>query len=238
MGKAEVVCEEGLSENRALGDRRGIAIALQNLGWASTVRGDHERACSLLEESLRCRRAIGDSRGTSFTMTTLAWAELKRQRLNRASELLKEARPALERLDDRQLLAWALTIDGLVERAAGRPATARERFTASIKLWRSVGNLFGLAFTLVGDAEAALDQTDHAHAAANLGEAVPLLRRTGVCWGLGDALMASGRLAEFEEARERAAEFYSEALIVSLRLGDPSSIQECRQALARVNALL
>lgn len=78
-------------------------------------------------------------------MTDLAWAEIKRGALDRASRLLEEARTTLEGLHDRQLLAWALIAQGLLERAAGRPAAAFDRFEASIELWRGVGNVFELA---------------------------------------------------------------------------------------------
>jgi hypothetical protein len=127
-----------------------------------------------------------------------------------------------------------VTNQGVLERTAGRPAVALERFAAGIDLWRSVGNAWGLGVSLVADADAALDRDVMDRASRDLDEAVPLLRRTGVCSGLNDALKASARLAEKVGDRTRASAFYAEALDLYGRMGDPEPIRECHEALARL----
>ena len=204
LAAGEALCEEALALNRELRDGRGIAIALHNLGWSAAFRGDYARACTLNAESLEWRRHHGDPRGIAFAMTDLGWTEMRRGALARASELLEDARSMLEELHDRQILAWTLGMQGLLGRAAGRPGEALSRFETSVGHWREVGNSFGLAFSLVGHAETALDLGDRACALRDLEEALPLFRRTGVCWGLGDALKARGRLAEVDGDRESA----------------------------------
>jgi tetratricopeptide (TPR) repeat protein len=233
---AQTRCEEALALNRELSDQRGVAVALHNLAYLMALRGEHDRACSLHEESLALRQAQGDTRGVAYEQIVLAWTEVRRRAFDRASALLEEARSTLERLGDSQLLAWALTNQGVLERAAGRPAVALGRFAASIDRWRSVGNDWGLGVSLVGDAEAALDEDAVGRASRDLDEALPLLRRTGVCWGLNDALKARARLAEKVGDRIKARAFYAEARDLYLRMGDPEPITQCRQALARLAA--
>jgi predicted ATPase len=217
---AHMRCEEALALNRDLGDHRGIAVALNNMALLLELRGDHERACALYEESLALRQAQGDTRGVAFNEIQLARIEVRRGGFDRASALLENARSSLERLGDSQLLASALTNQGVLERAAGRPDAALERFAASIDLWRSVGNAWGLGFSLVGDAEAALDTETCERASRDL----------------DDVLKASARLAEKVGDRTRASAFYTEALDLYLRMGDPEPITQCRQALARLAA--
>ena len=237
LAAGEALCEEALALNRELRDGRGIAIALHNLGWSSAFRGDYARACTLNAESLEWRRNHGDPRGIAFAMTDLGWSEMRRGALARASELLEDARSMLEELHDRPILAWTLGMQGLLERAAGRPGEALSRFQTSVGHWREVGNSFGLAFSLVGHAEAALDLGDRACALRDLEEALPLFRRTGVCWGLGDALKARGRLAEVDGDRASAQACYAESLDLSVRLTDAHAIAECQAALARLEAV-
>ena len=237
LAAGEALCEEALALNRELRDGRGIAIALHNLGWSAAFRGDYARACTLNAESLEWRRNHGDPRGIAFAMTDLGWTEMRRGALARASELLEDARSMLEELHDRQILAWTLGMQGLLGRAAGRPGEALSRFQTSVGHWREVGNSFGLAFSLVGHAEAALDLGDRACALRDLEEALPLFRRTGVCWGLGDALKARGRLAEVDGDRESAHAYYAESLELSVRLTDAHAIAECQAALARLEAV-
>jgi non-specific serine/threonine protein kinase len=231
---AQTCCEEALARNRELADHRGVAVALYNLALLMGLRGEYDRACALNEESLAQRQAHGDTRGVAFAQIELARTEVRRGNLERASALLEDARSTLERLGDSQLLAWAVTNQGVLERTAGRPAVALERFAAGIDLWRSVGNAWGLGVSLVADADAALDRDVMDRASRDLDEAVPLLRRTGVCSGLNDALKASARLAEKVGDRTRASAFYAEALDLYGRMGDPEPIRECHEALARL----
>jgi non-specific serine/threonine protein kinase len=230
----EAFCEEALALNRQLGDRRGVAIALHNLGWSAASRGDYDRACTFNAESLEWRRRHGDPRGIAFAMTDLGWTEMGRGALNRASELLDAARSMLEPLQDRQILAWNLATQGLLERIAGRPVEALHRLEMSIRHWRQVGNDFGLGFSLVGHAEAALDLHDRECASRDLEEAIPLLRHSGVCRGIGDALKARGRLAELQGDPQGARAYYAESLAVYVRLTDARAIAECQAELARL----
>jgi tetratricopeptide (TPR) repeat protein len=232
---AGAICEDALKLNRELANPRGIAIALHNLAWLVTwCGGDYDRARALLEESLDWRRAHGDRRGIAFAMTNLAWADIKCDAIDRASRLLEEARTTLEGLQDRQLLAWTLTTQGLLERASGRPADAFNRFEAGIELWRAVGNVFGLAYALVDDADLALDQGARDRALRDLEEALPLMRGTGHCSGLSEGLKARARLAAAEGDNEGARAFYAEALELYTRLGHPQGMLECNQSIARL----
>jgi non-specific serine/threonine protein kinase len=230
--RAEVLCEDALKLNRELADPRGIAVALNNLAWLVTwSHGDYDRACALHEESLEWRRAHGDRRGIAFTMANLARGDIKRGDLDRASRLLVEARTTLEDLQDRQLLAWTLGAQGILERASGRPAAAFDRFEASIELLRALGNVFALAAALVDDADLALDQGARDRALRDLEEALPLMRRTGHCAGLSDGLCVRARLAAAEGDHDGAQAFYAEALGLYTRLGNRQAIRICQQAM-------
>jgi predicted ATPase len=231
----DAVCEDALALNRERGDPRGVAIALHNLGWLLTFRGDYERARALHEESLGWRRVHGDQRGIAFAITDLAWVDVKRGALDRAARLLDEARMILEPLHDYQLLAFALSVQGMLEHAAGRSAAAFDRFEASIELWRAVGNVFGLAGALINDADAALDQGAHERAARDLDEALPLMRGTGICYDLADCLRACGRLAACRGNHAGARAFYEEAVELYGRLGNPRAIRECQEAVQRIS---
>jgi non-specific serine/threonine protein kinase len=231
--RAGAICEDALKVNRELANPRGIAIALHNLAWlVMWCGGDYDRARPLLEESLDWRRAHGDRRGSAFAMTNLARADIKCDAIDRASRLLEEARTTLEGLKDRQLLAWTLTTQGLLERASGRPADAFNRFEAGIGLWRAVGNVLGLALALVDDADLALDQGKRDRALRDLEEALPLMRGTGHRSGLSDGLRVRARLAAAEGDHERARVFYAEALELYSRLGDTQAIRVCQEEMA------
>ena len=56
---------------RELGDRRGIARSLNNLGNVAHEQGDFASARTLYEESLAIRRELGDRRGIANSLNNL-----------------------------------------------------------------------------------------------------------------------------------------------------------------------
>jgi tetratricopeptide (TPR) repeat protein len=141
----DALCEEALTLNQEVGDARGISVAFQNRALLKMSVGDYDGASALYEESLKCRQAIGEPRGAAYMMTNVAWAEIRRGALDRASRLLQEAHATFERLNDRQLLAWTLSVEGLLASAAGRSEEAFSCFERSVALCRLVDSMLGLA---------------------------------------------------------------------------------------------
>jgi len=75
LGRTKQACEllsQSLSEWQKLGDRWGIAKALQKLGTVALSEGKEAKAFSCLIESLRLSETIGDKIGIAETMESLA----------------------------------------------------------------------------------------------------------------------------------------------------------------------
>ena len=81
-----------------LGDTRGIAVSLKNLGLLAHYRGDDLEATRLLEESLRLRRMIGDRYGIAVAVSALAEVARQQGDVDRALDLYREAIEARRRL--------------------------------------------------------------------------------------------------------------------------------------------
>jgi hypothetical protein len=64
--------DEGLAIRRELGDERGIADSLNNLGVLAQYEGDHARAAALFEESLLIKRGLGDKQSIANSLHNLA----------------------------------------------------------------------------------------------------------------------------------------------------------------------
>ncbi|MBA2297243.1 MAG: tetratricopeptide repeat protein, partial [Actinobacteria bacterium] len=82
--------EEALALHRRLGDPRGAAESLQQLGYALGEEGDWTRAQQLVEESLRLFRELGDEHQALWTTRTLAWTYAESGDLDRARALYEE----------------------------------------------------------------------------------------------------------------------------------------------------
>ncbi len=80
--EAKPFLEESLAIFRAIGDRAGEGVTLNNLSQIYQARGDYETALRYLEESLAILRAIGDRAGlcpTLFNIGHLHWRKDEHQ---------------------------------------------------------------------------------------------------------------------------------------------------------------
>src|SRR5262249_6647629 len=83
--------EEGLALWRRLGDRRGIAATMNNLGIALDTAGDSAAAPVLLEESLGLVSGFGEVWGITRVLVTLAQVVLGQGDRRAARALAGEA---------------------------------------------------------------------------------------------------------------------------------------------------
>lgn len=72
LAAARALGEESLDLRRELGDRWGVALALEHLGIVAVALGDTVRARALHGESLILRRELGDKHGMADSLDQLA----------------------------------------------------------------------------------------------------------------------------------------------------------------------
>ena len=83
--------------NRALGYRRGVALALHNIAGAAIGLKEYTRASELLSESLRIRRELGVRRGYAYSFEDFARLAYEENHDERTIQLLAAAQ-ALRKL--------------------------------------------------------------------------------------------------------------------------------------------
>jgi tetratricopeptide (TPR) repeat protein len=106
------MAEESLAIRRELGDRGGVALALNTLGNLAFEQGEYSSARACYSESLAIERGLGDKRGIAFSLEGLAevvaalgsarraagiWGAAERLREEIGSPLAPNERPRYER---------------------------------------------------------------------------------------------------------------------------------------------
>ena len=76
---------------QSLGYRRGVALAIQNLGGVAYDLGDYARARALFCDSLRIRHDLGLQRGYAYSFEFIADVDEIEKRYERAVQLLAAA---------------------------------------------------------------------------------------------------------------------------------------------------
>ncbi|MFD9063044.1 BTAD domain-containing putative transcriptional regulator [Kitasatospora purpeofusca] len=139
----------------AEGDDFGRAMVLNGLALVDRHRGGYELAEHRLRDALAVFRAVGDLSCEGFALQSLAQCALDLERPEEAVALGQEAVRICESIGGTlRGIAQARYRLACAHLAVGRPETAAVEFTRALAIVRERSDLLGLAYTLLGFAEA------------------------------------------------------------------------------------
>jgi predicted ATPase len=209
---ARACYEESLALFRALGERRGVAASLKDLGQYTWRQGDYARAVVLCEESLALCREIGDWRGSAEALAWVGAAVRDQGDYPRALALFAESLALWRDLGDNAGIAYALNGMGDAMRDQGDYIHAAALYQEALALAREAGNMTQRALVQSNLARVVHTQGDDTQALALLEESVAWLRDVGHTWILTWALHNLSAVAYAQGDDVRATSLLREVL--------------------------
>jgi tetratricopeptide (TPR) repeat protein len=161
--RARWLFEHCVERRRELGEKRGLATALLNLGSALD---DNERAIAYLDESVRLFKEIGDINASARALTSLGLSKQSIGRLIEAASSFERSLSLHRMIGDNRGIAMALNNLGQTDWFLGHYEKARILLEESLALRRFLSDKRGEALALlnlgnlsrdVGDSDAALN---------------------------------------------------------------------------------
>jgi predicted ATPase/class 3 adenylate cyclase len=140
--------EECLAIWGQLGDRRGIAVSLNNLGMVARSQGDYASARAMYEETLVIQRERGDRWAAAAALNNMANLAAEQGDYRGSQTQLQESLAIWRELGDRGATATALENLGNVAYEQGELAAARALHVESLSLRRQVGDKLGIVISL------------------------------------------------------------------------------------------
>jgi predicted ATPase/DNA-binding CsgD family transcriptional regulator len=207
---ARSLFEESLAIFRELGDRWGIANALQNLGSVSLLQGDYAAAATLIDESLALWRELGDTWGIGVALGMRGALALDLRDYERAGPLLEESLALGQKLGDTWTIAGQLGILAELAREQGQYERARALLEA-LSLGQELGDRGGVAWSLSQLGRVACKQGDYKEAIALCRESLRIFRERGESWGIAMCLESLARVAGATGQPEHAARLFGAA---------------------------
>lgn len=132
--EAEEFFNSALKTYRELGDERGVAVALHNLGEiASECRFDFTGAQALYEQSLDTFQRLGHSMNVGVTLSVLAELRAHRAEIPEARKLGREALRIYRSLDNQPLIAEEQSRLACYELQMGNPNEARALLESAVE---------------------------------------------------------------------------------------------------------
>lgn len=172
--------EESRSLFEALGDRRGAATALANLGFAVAHRCESGRLAVLREKAGELLGEPLDPRTRAHLLNFLALAALEAGDDEQAISLAGTGLELYRRLEDAQGIAISLAALGMAALKAGDPARASGYFEEVLRMLRRMGDKMGIAYCLLGLGGVAGEQARPDRAARLWGAAESLREAIGM----------------------------------------------------------
>ncbi len=178
--------QESLALRRELGDTRGMAAALTNIGNAYIEMGEYERALSAYAEALDLCRASGDHSGTTAALNNQAVAMRELGQFEQAEALAKESLALRREQGDRRGVAEATNNLAQAASMQGRYEQATVLFKEGLLLSRDLGDIIRLLEALEGLAWVAAALGQPLGAARQGGAAEAERERLGLPQGIPD----------------------------------------------------
>ena len=224
-----------LASARRIGDRRGEAMVLNNLGigYARRRTGD---AIGCYEQAMAIRRDIGDLPGEAQTAANMADTYLRVQRVEEALDLLKRALDIHRQQGYQYGEGVALNNLGEVFLASGREGEAVGPLGQARDIFARIGELRGEGYALTNLGEAYLALGEAGAAADCLQRALELRRTLGDRLGEAQTLRDLGQARLAGEQPAAARQLLVQSFAIFEDLGDEAQLSAIRRQLAALPA--
>ena len=126
--------EEAILLLRAVGDRRGEAITLNNIGLVYDALGEKQKALDFYNQALPIRRAVGDRGGEATTLNNIGGVYDDLGEKQKALDFYNQALPIRRAVGDRGGEATTLNNIGILYRDTKKPLEAIKNLEQSVNL--------------------------------------------------------------------------------------------------------
>jgi predicted ATPase len=231
---ARALYDECLSIWRALGDRRGVATTLVNLGWIAFHRCDYESARSLSEEGLVLHSELNNQPGVALALNNLGFITYYQGEYESARVIFLKTADLRREMGEKRGLAFALTHLARCLLKLSDFERARADLDEAMALIEAIGDKQGIAYALAIRGELYDEQGDSRAALPIAEKGIGLWREIGDKFGLSFGLIILANIVFNNGDAKRAAALYAESLTIEKQLLNRRDIAECLERLTNL----
>jgi len=175
--------QKALEISRNLGDRRGEAHSLYNIGYALTNLGEVTKAEQVQEDCRKICEDLQDWRRLSKALNVLADTACSRGDFDRALKFYDEAVQIAERLENRYSQSLILNNIGTAYFSIKKYSSAEEAYQKSLELCKEIDDREGEAIALSNLGELFAETRDYKRGILYNQQALSISREIGSDWG-------------------------------------------------------
>jgi tetratricopeptide (TPR) repeat protein len=212
---------EALQVYREVGDPKGTAVQLANVGHTLAAAGRAGEAQPFFEESLAACKELGDPAAIAGAQSNFAAFARGQGQLTWARSLLEEALASFRKLGDNSAVGWSLSHLGDIAFDEGNLEDACRLYEQTYELFRSIGERWGMARSLADLGRAAAEKDDLSGARSLLEQALKLFADLSYTRGIAKLLEEFACLAVREAKLEEALVLCASAEALRQKVGMP-----------------
>jgi predicted ATPase/DNA-binding SARP family transcriptional activator len=199
------------------------AKALKGLGFILLFQQDYERALAALEEAIALCKELGDGSGAGWALANLGWAVFHGDYDERVPAFVEEAEALMSGELDGHARAFLRSVVACAALREGEFDSAVTQLEESLELRRELGNLRGIASSLVVLGLTELRRGDLDRGAALLEEGARIAQEIGDMLDGLYYVWVFGKLSAMRERLVRAARLWGAGEALRERMGVPLS---------------
>ncbi len=234
---AALLLEESATLYRELGDKRGLAGSLGELGWSKFWQNELAAARTLLEESIGLAREVCDKGILAYVLRYLSVLFSMQSDREGAFLLAEESVALCRELEDTHGLAYALMALSRIVMDQGNLTQAAAFAQESLALARELGDKLSIARALSSTGEYALYRGDFSRSRTFLEECLSLTKELGFKPNIALVLYHLGELRRLQGDIVQAAALHTEGLALAREVGSKFNIGCNLVGLAKVAAV-
>jgi predicted ATPase/class 3 adenylate cyclase len=215
---------QSLTIARDVGDKHGIAWALNGMGAMAHYQGRPLEAINFYNQSLSIAREIGDHRRTAGALNNLGLVKAELGRFAEARGDLEAALQISRATGNRSGIASQLTNLGNIARTLGEHEEAKQFFDEALSIHEDIGDRSGIAVILWNLGNLARTQGDYRLARERYVQALDIVReihfKAGYAVILEDLALVARLQGNFDEAQAHL----NEVLRVAREVDDQNEV--------------
>jgi tetratricopeptide (TPR) repeat protein len=207
-----------------VGDIRGLASTINNLGLVQRLTGDIPGAIKTQEKGLKMRQRIGDLRGTSNTYSAIGLTWFDSFDFEKAIHYMHKALEIEERISDLQGIGTSCTNLGDIYFNLGQPDEARRYLERGLEMGERLKDGVMVCHNLITMSELQASEGLITESEITLERARTRMENLGSRGLLGELSRAAGVIAGRRGDWESASRNYRDAVGIFREMADPAPI--------------
>lgn len=207
-----------------IGDQRGIANALNDIGNVNRWRGNYAQALEYYQKSLAIAETLGEKRRIATILGLIGTVHYSQSNYGQAMELYQKSLALSEEMEDKQRIAIALGQIGGVHHALGDYAQALELYQKSMMMHESLGDKSNIAYMQLNVGRIHSIQGNYSQALEYYHKSLALNEALGIKIRITNVLNNIGVIYRLQGNYAQALEFYQKSLAMKEAIGDKAGI--------------